>query len=102
MQLKTAFNPNLNGQALAVAASPDGSRIYVGGEFTSVGGVPRSRIAALDPVTGAMITSFNARADGPVKSLAATASTVYVGGLFTGSTTSPVPGWPPCAPATAG
>ena len=34
--LKTAFNPNLNGQALAVAASPDGSRIYVGGEFTSV------------------------------------------------------------------
>ena len=81
--LKTAFNPNLNGQALAVAASPDGSRIYVGGEFTSVGGVPRSRIAALDPVTGAMITSFNARADGPVKSLAATASTVYVGGLFT-------------------
>ncbi|HSK32931.1 MAG TPA: PKD domain-containing protein, partial [Propionicimonas sp.] len=81
--LKTAFNPNLNGQALAVAASPDGSRIYVGGEFTSVGGVPRSRIAALNPVTGAMITSFNARADGPVKSLAATASTVYVGGLFT-------------------
>lgn len=81
--LKTAFNPNLNGQALAVAASPDGSRIYVGGEFTSVGGVPRSRIAALDPVTGAMITSFNARADGPVKALAATASTVYVGGLFT-------------------
>ncbi|MGV8909667.1 MAG: PKD domain-containing protein [Propionicimonas sp.] len=82
-QLKPAFNPNLNGQALAVTASPDGSRIYVGGEFTSVGGTPRSRIAALDPVTGAMITSFNARADGPVKAIAATASTVYVGGLFT-------------------
>lgn len=81
--LKAAFNPNLNGQALAVAASPDGSRIYIGGEFTSVGGAPRSRIAALDPVTGALITSFNARADGPVKALAATASTVYVGGLFT-------------------
>ncbi|MCC6496906.1 MAG: hypothetical protein IT193_11700, partial [Propionibacteriaceae bacterium] len=82
-ELKTAFNPNLNGQALAVAAAPDGSRIYVGGEFTSVGGAPRSRIAALDPVTGAMINSFNARADGPVKAIAATASTVYVGGLFT-------------------
>ena len=82
-ELKTAFNPNLNGQALAVAAAPDGSRIYVGGEFTSVGGVSRSRIAALNPTTGALISSFNARADGPVKALAATASTVYVGGLFT-------------------
>jgi len=81
--LKTGFNPNLNGQALAVAAAPDGSRIYVGGDFTSVGGTTRSRIAALNPVTGAMITSFNARADGSVKSLAATASTVYAGGLFT-------------------
>jgi PKD repeat protein len=81
--LKTAFNPNLNGQALAVTASPDGSRIYVGGDFTSVGGITRSRIAALDPTTGAMITSFNARADGSVKALAATATTVYVGGLFT-------------------
>jgi hypothetical protein len=30
-----------------------------------------------------MITSFNARADGPVKAMAATASAVYVGGLFT-------------------
>ncbi|HSK32840.1 MAG TPA: delta-60 repeat domain-containing protein, partial [Propionicimonas sp.] len=81
--LKTGFNPNLNGQAIAVAAAPDGSRIYVGGDFTTVGGTTRSRIAALNPVTGAMITSFNARADGSVKSLAATASTVYVGGLFT-------------------
>lgn len=81
--LKTSFNPNLNGQALSVAAAPDGSRIYVGGEFTSVGGTPRSRIAALDPVTGALITSFNVGADNQVKSIVATASTVYLGGLFT-------------------
>ena len=81
--LKPSFNPNLNAQAFAIAASPDGSRIYVGGDFTSVGGVARSRIAALNPTTGAMITSFAARTDASVKSLAATASTVYVGGLFT-------------------
>ena len=81
--LKPTFNPNLNGQAFALAASPDGSRIYVGGDFTSVGGVTRSRIAALNPSTGAMITSFAARADASVKSISATASTVYVGGLFT-------------------
>ncbi|MCC6497473.1 MAG: PQQ-like beta-propeller repeat protein, partial [Propionibacteriaceae bacterium] len=82
-ELKTAFNPNLNAQAFAVAASPDGSRIYIGGDFTTVGGITRSRIAALDPVTGAMLTSFSARADSSVRAIAATASTVYVGGLFT-------------------
>lgn len=80
--LKTAFNPNLNAQALAVAAAPDGSRIYVGGDFTKVGGVSRSRIAALDPTTGALISSFNARTDSQVKAITATASTVYIGGMF--------------------
>lgn len=81
-ELKTAFNPNLNAQALAVAASPDGSRIYVGGDFTTVGGTARSRIAALDPTTGALISSFNARTDAQVKAIVATSTTVYVGGLF--------------------
>jgi len=81
-ELKTAFNPNLNAQALAVAASPDGSRIYVGGDFTTVGGTARSRIAALDPATGALISSFNARTDAQVKAIVATSTTVYVGGLF--------------------
>jgi hypothetical protein len=81
--LKPAFNPNLNGQALAVAAAPDGSRIYVGGDFTKAGGKKRSRVAALNPVTGAVISTFNARANAQVKSIVATASTVYVGGLFT-------------------
>ena len=81
--LKTAFNPNLNGQALAVTASPDGSRIYVGGDFTTVGWRHALPDRCARPDTGAMITSFNARTDGSVKSLAATATTVYVGGLFT-------------------
>lgn len=80
--LKTSFNPNLNAQAYAIAAAPDGSRIYVGGDFTSVGGTAKSRVAALDPTTGVMIGSFAARTDGSVRALAATASTVYIGGSF--------------------
>lgn len=82
--LKTQFDPNLNGQAYAIAASPDGSRLYVGGEFTTVGGVARSRVAALDPTSGALIGSFGARADGTVRALAASASTVFIGGSFSG------------------
>ena len=67
-RLITGFAPVLNAQALAVAASPDGSRLYIGGDFTSVNGVQRWRVAALDPVSGSLIGSFAPRmnaASGP-------------------------------------
>lgn len=78
--LITTFAPVLNGQVLTVAAAPDGSRIYVGGDFTTIGGAARYRIAALNPTTGAVISSFKAVVDYRVKAIVATASTVYVGG----------------------
>ncbi|WDF34271.1 PKD domain-containing protein [Arthrobacter agilis] len=81
--LVTTFVPSLNGQALTIAAAPDGSRIYVGGDFTSVNGTSRLRAAALDPVTGAVVGSFNPRMGGSVRSITATASTVFLGGNFT-------------------
>ncbi|MBG6180770.1 PKD domain-containing protein [Arthrobacter sp. CAN_A1] len=81
--LLTGFAPTLNGQALTITAPPDGSRIYVGGDFTSVSGVSRSRIVALNPSTGAVITSFDPRVGGSVRALAATNSTVYIGGTYT-------------------
>jgi len=81
--LITSWAPSLNAQAFALAASPDGTRIYVGGEFTTVGGVSKLRIAALDATTGAVITSFNARANTRVRALATSGSTVYLGGNFT-------------------
>ncbi|SKB61830.1 hypothetical protein SAMN05660473_01612 [Arthrobacter sp. 49Tsu3.1M3] len=36
------FAPALNAQASSIAASPDGSRIYVGGDFTTVNGLLRA------------------------------------------------------------
>lgn len=77
------FAPVLNAQALAIAAAPDGSRIYVGGDFTSVNGTRVWRVAALNPQTGALITSFAPKAGGPVRAIIPTADTVYLGGLFT-------------------
>ena len=56
--MSTSFVPNLNGQVLSVAASPDGSRIYVGGDFTTANGVNRYRLAAYSTATGALITTF--------------------------------------------
>src|SRR6185437_14416075 len=55
-ELISSFAPRFNAQVLALAASPDGSRLYVGGAFTQYNGsTPVSRIVALNPSTGALI-----------------------------------------------
>ena len=82
-QLITSFNPQVNAQVLSIAAAPDGSRIYIGGDFSVVSGQARNKVAALDPVTGALDTSFAATGvGGQVRAVAATATAVYVGGGF--------------------
>ena len=80
--LITSIVPSLNAQVKVVAASPDGSRIYVGGSFTTANGQTHNRIAAYDAKTGAIISSFTASVDSSVYAIAATNTTVYVGGAF--------------------
>ena len=58
--LVTSFAPTLNGTVKAIAASPDGSRVYVGGSFSSASGTTRFNIAAFDAKTGALLTTFQA------------------------------------------
>ncbi|SNR41381.1 PKD domain-containing protein [Blastococcus mobilis] len=82
-ELITSFAPRLNAQALAITASPDGSRIYVGGDFTQVDGQARSRIAAFDTATGALVAGFRPAVSGRVRAVAATNTTVYLGGGIT-------------------
>ncbi len=80
--LIAAFAPSLNGQVKSVVASPDGTRIYVGGSFTRADGVTRNRIAAYSTRTGALITTFDPSVIGTVNSITATNDTVYAGGTF--------------------
>ncbi|HEY7815916.1 MAG TPA: PKD domain-containing protein, partial [Nakamurella sp.] len=80
--LDPTFAPVLNGQVKSVVASPDGKTVYVGGDFTTINGGTRSRIAAFDVATGNLITNFLASADYTVNAIAATNSTVYIGGDF--------------------
>ncbi|HET9657908.1 MAG TPA: LamG-like jellyroll fold domain-containing protein [Kineosporiaceae bacterium] len=81
--LKTSWAPSLNAQGLAIAASADGSKIIVAGDFTTVNGANRYRIAELDAVTGALVTSFTPGLDARARALAVVGDTVYVGGIFT-------------------
>ena len=65
-----------------VAASPDGSVIYVGGSFTAVDGSKRNHVAAFSATTGALL-AWNPNVNGKVSAIAAAGSTVYLGGTFT-------------------
>ena len=80
--LVTSFAPDLNAQALTLAASPDGTRLYVGGDFTRANGQVRNRVAAYDTRTGTLVSSFAPSVSSQVRSLAATNDTVYLGGNF--------------------
>lgn len=83
------WRPDLNGPVFALEASPDGSRLYVGGEFTSVNGIGDTEgLVALDPATGAVDPGFTAQVEGAgdgsppgvVRTIRAVSSWVYVGG----------------------
>jgi len=77
-----AFAESLNATGQVVAVSPDGRRVYVGGDFTSASGVRHERIVAFDSATGRVVHSFAAHLDQRVSAIAATNDTVYVGGSF--------------------
>lgn len=78
-----AFRPVFtNGGVEAVEASPDGTKLFIGGSFGTVNGLTHKAIARIDPATGAPIESFTANGNGKVQELAVTNTTVYAGGRF--------------------
>ncbi|MDQ1608973.1 MAG: hypothetical protein QOE16_1705, partial [Microbacteriaceae bacterium] len=78
--LISSFAPNLNAQALGIAASPDGSRVYVVGDFTSIDGAGYYRIAAFNTTTRTIIPSFRPIMESETRAVAASNTTVYTGG----------------------
>jgi trimeric autotransporter adhesin len=82
--LRTSWNPSANGVVRALKVSPAGTRIYVGGDFSTVGGAVRARVAALSPTSGNAF-GWSPYVNDSVKSITTSNSgaTVYVGGDFT-------------------
>lgn len=78
----TSFNPNMNAQVRALAVSADGTRVFAGGNFTTVGGVTRQGLAAFSTSSGSLQTSWAARVNGYVKAIGVSSSKVFVGGSF--------------------
>jgi hypothetical protein len=77
-----AVQPNRAGAVFTLAVAPDGSRIYAGGDFTSVDGVDAKRVVALDPITGAVDRTFTVNVDWKVRTILPAGDRVYLGGDF--------------------
>lgn len=78
--LLTAFRADTNGTVRALAS--DGTNLYVGGDFTTLGGIGRGRLAAVDPVTGALRTAWRADAASRISSLSVGGNRLYAAGTF--------------------
>ncbi len=84
----SCWNPGADGSVRALAVSPDGSTVYVGGDFTNIATQARDHIAAL---TASGLSPWNPGVSGTVSptvpttvsALTTTSTKVYVGGSFT-------------------
>jgi trimeric autotransporter adhesin len=82
----TTVSPNYSagptGRAEAIVEA--NGRIYIGGDFTVVGGQTRNRLAAVNSQTGALDPNWNPNANGVVYALAVGLDgSIYAGGVFT-------------------
>jgi hypothetical protein len=79
--IDTSFNPNLGGAANSL--DTDGTYIYVGGSFGSVGGNTAIKRVVKLTAAGAVVSAFNAVPNSGVNEVVVRGSRVFIGGGFT-------------------
>ena len=84
----TSWDPNASDTVYSIAL--DTSYIYIGGEFTTIGGEPRNRIARipLTSTTGVVDESWNPNPNNSVTLIALDSLNIYIGGKFTSINTN--------------
>jgi hypothetical protein len=81
----TSWDPNVNGTVNTIAFNGGNcATAYIGGQFTTVGGVAAKNIAAIDTTTGALVPGFKDNAGGQVETILAVNGHLLTGGFFTG------------------
>ncbi len=78
----TSFAPTFNGEVQDLAITPDGTKLIAVGTFTSVNNQTRNRVAVFNLPAGTLSTTVVPNLNGPANSVAATNSTIYLGGYF--------------------
>ena len=79
--LDTSFHPDFDGQILDMAVTPDASKLVVVGDFTHVDGQARNRVAVFN-LPAQTLSTIAPSANNEVKAVAATNSTIWLGGSF--------------------
>lgn len=87
----TILSSNPSAETLIRTLAVGNGRLYVGGNFATIAGQPRTRMAAFTLADGEIDPLWTPKADKYVTSMAVSGSTVYAAGSFTfgGSETSP-------------
>ncbi|KKU71415.1 MAG: Fibronectin type III domain protein [Parcubacteria group bacterium GW2011_GWA2_47_26] len=85
----TSFDPNINGNGTvySLVLNSDGSTLYAGGDFTTIGGQTRKALAALNTSDGTATSfdpnaTFDLNATGTPMTLLLSGTTLYAGGTF--------------------
>ena len=78
----TSWNPNASGKVWALELSADGQSVYVGGDFSYIGGKYTSKVAKVSLATGKIDSDFKVSVKGRVRALTLHGDRLYVGGDF--------------------
>ena len=83
--LDTTFTQSAGANGGVYALAISGGSLYVGGQFSTYRGAPANKLAKVDPISGALDTTFT-QSTGVgnycVNSLAVSGGSLYVGGQF--------------------
>ncbi|HKY76171.1 MAG TPA: hypothetical protein VJS45_08530 [Acidimicrobiia bacterium] len=78
----TSWNPNASGKVHAMELSSNGENVFVGGDFSYIGGKYTSKLAKVNLATGKVDPNFKVSVKGRVRALTLHGDRLYVGGDF--------------------
>ena len=81
--ISETFVPQPNGVVNVVLPAPDGESVFVGGQFTTIGGVARKNVAQVRISDGAVLPFDAGKINGQVKDLRISNGRLWIGGMFT-------------------